>query len=163
MKNDNKKTEEMPLKKKRKKREDKPHYVNAKDFEDALTKYYEDDVITDYLADCIQRIAYGLSHAPNFMNYSYISDMVGDAIVKMYQAILHKKFKLNKGFSPFGYFTTIAYHAFICRIKKEKKHHQVVEEYKERHFDLMLNDGEEFGSHRVYTKPNSIDLVDNFH
>ena len=54
---------------------------------------------------------------------SYISDMTGDAIVKMYQAILHKKFKLNKGFSPFGYFTTIAYHAFICRIKKEKKHH----------------------------------------
>jgi len=53
-------------------------------------------------------------------------------------------------------------HLFV-ELKKKKKHHQVVEEYKERHFDLMLNDGEEFGSHRVYTKPNSIDLVDNFH
>ena len=93
---------------------------------------------------------------------SYISDMTGDAIVKMYQAILHKKFKLNKGFSPFGYFTTIAYHAFICRIKKEKKHHEVVEEYKERNFDLMLNEGEEFGSHKVYTRPANIDYVDNY-
>ena len=83
--------------------------------------------------------------------------MIGDAVLKMYQAVLHKKFKLNKGFSPFGYFTTIAYHAFICRIKKEKKHHEVVEEYKERNFDLMLNDGEDYASHRIYSKPPPID------
>jgi DNA-directed RNA polymerase specialized sigma24 family protein len=148
--------------KKRVKSEDKPHYVNAKDFEDAIVKYYGDDVITEYLADCIQKIAYGLSHAPNFANYSYISDMTGDAILKMYQAILHKKFKINQGYSPFGYFTTIAYHAFICRIKKEKKHHEAIEEYKERHFDLLVNDGEDFSSHKVYTRPSPIDKIDNY-
>jgi DNA-directed RNA polymerase specialized sigma24 family protein len=148
--------------KKRAKETEKPYYVNPKDFENAIIQYYEDDKITDYLANCIQRIAQGLSHASNFINYSYSSDMVGDAILKMYQAILHKKFKLNKGFSPFGYFTTIAYHAFICRIKKEKKHHDALEEYKERHFDLLLNENEDFMSHKVYTRPSSIDKVDNF-
>jgi DNA-directed RNA polymerase specialized sigma24 family protein len=153
---------EIKVKRKRKKAEDKPHYVNARDFEDALVKYYDDDKITNYLGDAIQKIASGLSYAPNFINYSFKEDMVGDAVLKMYQAILHKKFKLNKGFSPFGYFTTIAYHAFICRIKKEKKHHEVIEEYKERNFDLMLNESDEFGSHRVYTRPSSIDKVDNY-
>lgn len=151
------KEEEQKPKRKRRKAEDKPHYVNAKEFEDALTQYYADDKITNYLGESIQKIAHGLSYAPNFINYSYKEDMVGDAILKMYQAVLHKKFKLNKGFSPFGYFTTIAYHAFICRIKKEKKHHEVVEEYKERNFDLMINDGEDYASHRIYSKPPSID------
>jgi len=156
------KDNEKPVKKKRKKAEEKPHYVNAKEFEDALIKYYDDGVITNYLGESIQKIAVGLSYAGNFINYTYKEDMIGDAVLKMYQAILHKKFKLNKGFSPFGYFTTIAYHAFICRIKKEKKYHEVVEEYKERNFDLMLNDGEEFGSHKVYSRPTPIDKVDNY-
>ena len=156
------KDKELKVKKKRKKAEDKPHYVNAKEFEDALTKYYADDKISNYLGESIQRIANGLSYAPNFINYSFKEDMVGDAVLKMYQAILHKKFKLNQGFSPFGYFTTIAYHAFICRIKKEKKHHEVIEEYKERNFDLMMNDSDEFNSSKVYTRPASIDKVDNY-
>jgi DNA-directed RNA polymerase specialized sigma24 family protein len=156
------KDKELKVKKKRKKAEDKPHYVNAKEFEDALTKYYDDDKISNYLGESIQRIANGLSYAPNFINYSFKEDMVGDAVLKMYQAILHKKFKLNQGFSPFGYFTTIAYHAFICRIKKEKKHHEVIEEYKERNFDLMMNDSDEFNSSKVYTRPASIDKVDNY-
>jgi hypothetical protein len=142
---------------KRRKAEDKPHYVNAKDFEAALVQYYDDDKITNYLGESIQKIAHGLSFRPNFINYSFKDEMVGDAILKMYQAVLHKKFKLNKGFSPFGYFTTIAFHAFICRIKKEKKHHEVVEEYKARFFDSMLNEGEDFPSHKVYTKPAPID------
>jgi hypothetical protein len=156
------KDNDKPVKRKRKKAEDKPHYVNAKDFEDALIKYYDDGIITNYLGDSIQKIAQGLSYAGNFINYSYKEDMVGDAVLKMYQAILHKKFKLNQGFSPFGYFTTIAYHAFICRIKKEKKHHEVVEEYKERNFDIMMNDSEEYGSHKVYTRPAPIDKIDNY-
>ena len=156
------KDKEIKIVKKRKKAEDKPHYVNSREFEDALTKYYDDDNITNYLGESIQRIANGLSYAPNFINYSFKEDMVGDAILKMYQAILHKKFKLNHGFSPFGYFTTIAYHAFICRIKKEKKHHEVVEEYKERNYDLLMNESDEFSSSKVYTRPSSIDKVDNY-
>ena len=90
------KDNDKPVKRKRKKAEDKPHYVNAREFEDALIKYYDDNIITNYLGDSIQKIAQGLSYAGNFINYSYKEDMVGDAVLKMYQAILHKKFKLNQ-------------------------------------------------------------------
>lgn len=69
---------------------------------------------------------------------SYKDDMVGDAIVKMFSALKNKKFRLDSGFSPFSYFTTIAFHAFINRIKKEKKYHEAVNEYKEKvYIDTM--------------------------
>jgi len=91
------------------------------------------------LAESVVKIANGLSYAPNFINYSYKDDMIGDAIVKMFSALKNKKFRLNTGFSPFSYFTTIAFHAFINRIKKEKKYQNSINEFREKtYFDLML-------------------------
>lgn len=131
---------------------EKPHYVNSKQFEEEIRRYYKTDNMTEYLADAIKRIAYGLSFAPNFINYSYRDEMMGDALVKMYQALKYKKFKLDHGFSPFSYFTTIAFHAFISRIKKEKKHHQLVADYRERNYDSLINRDEEETGIRVCTK-----------
>lgn len=135
---------------------EKPHYVNSKQFEDEIRKYYKTNNLTDYLADAIKRIAYGLSFAPNFINYSYRDEMMGDAIVKMYQALKYKKFKLDHGFSPFSYFTTIAFHAFISRIKKEKKHHQIIADYRERNYDSLINKDEEETGVRVCTKEHGV-------
>ena len=149
--------EEPKKLKKRKSLEEKEHYVNGREFEDAITEFYSTNKITDYLGNSIRKIACGLSYAPNFINYSFKEDMIGDAVVKMYQALKHKKFKLNHGFSPFSYFTTIAFHAFISRIKKEKKHHQVLEDYKERQYNSLINSDEEMKSHKIYTKPKSYD------
>ena len=39
------------------------------------------------LADSLNKIATGLSYAPNFINYSYKDEMVGDAILKMFSAL----------------------------------------------------------------------------
>ena len=134
-----------------KKAKDKPHYVNAKEFEEEIKKYYDTGKITIKLGESLNKIAKGLSYAPNFINYTYKEDMMGDAIVKMFSALRNKKFKLNSGFSPFSYFTTIAFHAFINRIKKEKKHTEMVNEYKDRVYtDLMSADSE----YNIYTKPN---------
>jgi len=135
---------------------EKPHYVNSKQFEDEIRKYYKSNVLTDYLADAIRRIAYGLSFAPNFINYSYRDEMMGDAIVKMYQALKYKKFKLDHGFSPFSYFTTIAFHAFISRIKKEKKHHQIIADFRERNYDSLINRDEEETGIRVCSKDHGV-------
>jgi hypothetical protein len=133
------------------------HYVNCREFEDGIREFYKTDKITNYLGESIRKIAQGLSYAGNFINYSFKEDMVGDAVLKMYQALKYKKFKLDHGFSPFSYFTTIAFHAFISRIKKEKKHHQVIEDYKERQYSLLINSDEDMRSHRVYTKPGNVD------
>ena len=148
-----------PVKRKKKKStSEKEHYVNGREFEDAIKQYYSSDKMTQYLGDSIRKIACGLSYAPNFINYSYKDDMIGDAVLKMYQALKHKKFKLDLGFSPFSYFTTIAFHAFISRIKKEKKHHQIIEDYKESQYNLLINSDEDMKSHRVYTKPGNFDI-----
>ena len=142
---------------------EKPHYVNSKEFEDAISIYYKTDNITEYLADAIRRIAYGLSFAPNFINYSYRDEMIGDAVVKMYQALKYKKFKLNKGFSPFSYFTTIAFHAFISRIKKEKKQRQLITDYRERNYNELINKDEEHTGIRVNTKDYSGEMDNSLH
>lgn len=126
----------------RAKKKDKPaHYVNAKEFTQDITTYYESgtDDIGNKLGESIYKIATGLSYAPNFINYSYKDDMIGDAIVKMFSALQSKKFKLESGNNPFSYFTTIAFHAFINRIKKEKKQREVVAEYQEMVYDEVLN------------------------
>ena len=87
--------EEPKKRKKKKSASDKEHYVNGREFEDAIKAYYSSDKITAYLGDSVRKIAVGLSFAPNFINYSFKDDMVGDAVLKMYQALKHKKFKID--------------------------------------------------------------------
>jgi hypothetical protein len=149
--------------KKKLKPSEKPHYVNSKQFEDEIRTYYNTENMTNYLADAIRRIAYGLSFAPNFINYSYRDEMIGDACVKMYQALKYKKFKLDKGFSPFSYFTTIAFHAFISRIKKEKKHHQLIADYRERNYDSLLNRDEDNTGIRVHSDPGPGNMDNSYY
>jgi len=134
---------------------EKVHYVNGREFEEEIRVYYNTDHISIKLGESITKIAQGLSYAPNFINYSYKDDMIGDALVKMVSALKNKKFKLDSGFSPFSYFTTIAFHAFINRIKKEKKHHETITNYKDRVYtDLMTShDGET--SYHIYVDPSS--------
>jgi hypothetical protein len=138
-------------KRRRKKSKDKnkeKYYVNAKDFLAQITEYY--DTPTDenerLLGTSICKIASGLSYAPNFINYSYKDDMIGDAIVKMFTALKNKKFNIDSGYNPFSYFTTIAFHAFINRIKKEKKHHEIVQQYQESIYDQLLDANEAVGT-----------------
>lgn len=85
---------------------------------------------------------------------SYRDEMVGDAIVKMMTALKHKKFTLDSGYSPFSYFTTIAFHAFINRIKKEKKHHETLQEYKEKMYTDKMIEGMEQTGTRIYVDPD---------
>ena len=123
-------------------KEKKPHYVNSKEFTQDIVEYYSSggDEISEKLGESIFKIATGLSYAPNFINYSYKDDMVGDAIVKMFSALKSKKFNIDSGNNPFSYFTTIAFHAFINRIKKEKKQRQVVSDYQEMVYEELASE-----------------------
>lgn len=124
------------------KKEKKPHYVNSKEFTEDIKSYYGSgsNEIGEKLGESIFKIAKGLSYAPNFINYSYKDDMVGDAIVKMFSALQSKKFNIDSGNNPFSYFTTIAFHAFINRIKKEKKQRQVVNDYQEMVYEELASE-----------------------
>ena len=126
------------------------HYVNPEELKNAIEQYYLTDNCTDYLCECINKIAQGLSFSPSFINYSYKDDMVGDAVVKMFSALKRKKFDIKSETSPFSYFTTIAFHAFINRIKKEKKHHEAVTAYRDSKYEELLTSGEI----NIYVKPS---------
>lgn len=139
-------------KKAKSKKEKKPYYIQPKEFRDSLQKYYDTDNLTDDLAENIKKIAYGLSYNGSFINYTYKDDMIGDALIKMYSALKNKKFNFETGSNPFSYFTTIAYHAFINRIKKEKKHHAAIMSYREQMYDEYMSDPENTHGH-VYVKP----------
>ena len=133
-----------PAKKKRKKSSAKKaaYYVNPKEFLEEIKEYYKTEIIPDHLADCLNKIANGLSYAPNFINYSYKDEMIGDAVVKMIAAVKNKKFRIDSPSNPFSYFTTIAYHAFINRIKKEKKYRETISDYQEQIYGTLSKDEE---------------------
>lgn len=147
-----------PLKPKKEKKEN-VHYVSGKLLLQQIREYYafdEEEKIPEELGVNIYKIAKGLSFAPNFINYSYKDDMIGDAIVKMFSALQQHKFRVDSGFNPFSYFTTIAYHAFINRIKKEKKHREVLTEYQESVYDELIgSDLDDSNQQPDYTNPYS--------
>ena len=70
---------------------DKPHYVNNRDFSNAVFEYCKDamrckeeglakPIVTTYIATCFLRIAEGLSHKSNFVRYTYREEIVMDAV-----------------------------------------------------------------------------------
>jgi len=144
-------------------KKEKEHYVNRAEFEEELKRYYDTDIMTDDLCIKIEKIAKGLSYSPSFINYSYREDFISDAVIRMYIALRDKKFSFETGSSPFSYFTTIAFNEFVSRIKKEKRQHEAVANYRERVYEDMMTDPNIMGSGHVYVKPNHLedDFEDN--
>jgi len=116
-------------------KKNKEFYVKPAEFHDAIVIYYglPDGDIPHILGDMIQKIATKISFLPNFIKYSYKEEMIGDAVVRMISALKRKKYTLEKG-NPFSYFTKIAIHAFISRIKKEKQNQTALKEYQEEQY-----------------------------
>lgn len=104
----------------------KPHYVDNKEFLQAMIAWKESCEgidervpVTDYIGECFLKIATHLSYRPNFINYTYRDEMIADGIENCLQYV--KNFNAEKSRNPFAYFTQIIYYAFLRRIQKEKK------------------------------------------
>ena len=106
------------------------HYINNADFLKALVEYKEKSAenkklkkepppIPNYIGECFMKIAEGLSHKPNFINYTYRDEMISDGIENCLQYF--NNFDPSKSKNPFAYFTQVIYFAFLRRIQKEKK------------------------------------------
>ena len=106
------------------------HYINNPDFLaalgdyktkciDAKSKGKDDPPIPNYIGECFMKIAEGLSHKPNFINYTYRDEMISDGIENC--LMYFRNFNPDKSNNPFAYFTQIIYYAFLRRIQKEKK------------------------------------------
>lgn len=114
---------------------ERPHYVNNRDFSNAVVEYVTEaneaieagkdvPVVPNYIAECFLKICEGLSRKSNFVRYSYREEMVMDAVENCLKAI--KNYNVENATrsgkpNAFGYFTQIAWFAFIRRIQREKK------------------------------------------
>ena len=129
------------------------HYVDNKVFLQAMKEWKEKceeaeqmgeekPRVSNYIGECFLKIANGLSHKPNFMNYTFKDDMVSDGIENCLQYI--HNFTPEKSKNPFAYFTQIIYYAFIRRIQREKKQthvkHRLIEKVDYRAFVTMEGD-----------------------
>lgn len=137
------------------------YYISPKEFKESLKRFYDSDVLTDDLAENVKKIAYGLSFNSNFINYTYKDDMIGDALIKMYSALSRKKYSFDTESNPFSYFTTIAFNAFINRIKKEKRHHEAEKNYREKVYEDIMTDPDSGGGY-IYVKPILDDDDDSY-
>jgi hypothetical protein len=138
------------------------HYVNNADFLQALIEYRklveqakelgkEKPIVSNYIGECILKIATHLSYKPNFINYSYRDDMILDGVENCIQYI--DNFDPSKSNNPFAYFTQIIYYAFLRRIAKEKKQSYIkgkmIQDMPFEAFELQdQDDGGEF--HNAY-------------
>ena len=106
------------------------HYVNNKEFLEALVVFKakcaaakeageKRPQISNYIGECFLKIATHLSYKPNFVNYMFREDMICDGIENCVQYI--ENFNPEKSKNPFAYFTQIIYYAFLRRIQKEKR------------------------------------------
>ena len=75
--------------------------------------------VSEYIGECFLKIAEHLAFKPNFMNYAYKEEMIGDGIENC--LMYAHNFDPTKSKNPFSYFTQIIYYAFLRRIEKEKK------------------------------------------
>ena len=131
----------------------KPHYVDNKLFFAEMEKWKSeiaesdevDDLppkVTEYMGECFYKIATHLSYRPNFINYTYREEMIGDGIENCIRYA--KNFNPDKSKNPFAYFTQIIYYAFIRRIQKEKKQthvkHKMIEKQEYVPFITMEGD-----------------------
>jgi hypothetical protein len=131
-----------------KKKQKNAHYVNNKDFYQALVDYKKScnqakelgmskPIVPRYLGDCFLKIATHLSYRPNFCNYQFRDDMISDAVENQLTYIHnfdpdYVNPKTGGKMNPFAYFTQICYYAFLRRIGREKKQMEIKEKILEK-------------------------------
>ena len=109
-------------------------YVSNKDFFAAILERKElmktadeegNDVpqISNYLGECILKIANNLANKGNFNGYSFKDEMICDGIENCIKYF--DKFDPAKSSNPFSYYTQIIYFAYLRRIAKEKQQYQL--------------------------------------
>lgn len=146
----------------------KKHYVNNKDFLDAVVAYKEllkeksDARVPHYVGECIMKICERLSTNRNFIGYSFRDEMISDGIENCIASV--HLFNPEKTNNPFAYFTQIAWNAFLRRIMKEKKEQYI--KHKNMQNTFMDIDSMSYGDSggQIHARNNDIsnDIIGNF-
>lgn len=146
---------------------EKPHYVNNKEFSQAVVDYCtkakeakskgeRTPIVPNYIAGCFLKITEGLSHKSNFVRYTYREEMVMDAVENCLKAIENYDVDVaTRTGNPnaFAYFTQISWYAFLRRIQREKKQQDIKLKYmSEADIENFIENGNE-NSHADESQP----------
>lgn len=153
------------------KKKSNKRYINGVDFHNKLVWFYnkkELDPLTpipDFIGMCLRHIANNLASKVNFSSYSFKEEMVGDAIVKMMEAVVEEKYDASISQNPFAYFTQITWNSFLQRIAKEKKESYIVHKNMDNMFlneDLHGDDEDYRQINNLLTEENHNNIIDSF-
>jgi len=134
------------------------HYINGRDFYDALVEYKDEVAVAEaadsekpriprYVGECFLKMCTKLATRGNFSQYTYREEMVLDAIENCVNVVDSFDPLKTKAANAFGYFNKIAWNAFIRRIAKEKK--QNYTKHKNMQRMLMGHDGSEIKNNEL--------------
>lgn len=142
------------------------HYVNNKDFYAAMKarrELYNEWVangkigkkpqISDYIGECIMKIAQNLASKYQFTNYRFKDEMILDAIEHCLRYI--DSFDPEKTQNPFSYYTQTCYFQFLSRIRTEKIQQYV--KYKSTLSSAILGDAAEMNEYASLDSEHSLD------
>lgn len=119
-------------------KKNKNHYIDNKKFFQEMVEWKKKvneaheqgdptPPVSDYIGLCFYEIAQNLAKKPNFVNYPFKEDMIGDGIENC--LMYCSNFDPEKSNNPFSYFTQIIYYAFLRKIAKEKKQNYIKYKY----------------------------------
>lgn len=105
-------------------------YVNKSEFYEAMLerslsvlKADSDGVerprVSEYIGECITKICKGLGNRYNFRNYTFVEEMISDAILICLKRV--DSFNPTSSANPYAYFTQVAFWEMVKRIKDEKR------------------------------------------
>jgi hypothetical protein len=118
----------------------------------------------DFIGECILKIANHLAFKPNFYNYTFKEEMIGDAVENAIQYL--ENFDPKKSKNPFAYFTQIMMFAFFRRITKEEKHAYIKQKSLESAIDFFStqggDDGEYANTYIKFIRDIKNDVITNF-
>lgn len=110
------------------------HYINNKKFFEEMVKRKEMVLaadaegierprISEYIGECILKLAQKVSNRPEFRGYTYKDEMEADAMMICVKYL--DSFDPEKSKYPFGYFTRVVMNAFWHRLKMENRERYV--------------------------------------
>jgi hypothetical protein len=97
------------------------HRTNCKNAVDAGR---EPPRISNYIGECILKIAEKLASTASFSMYSFKDEMISDAYENCF--LYFDDFDEKRYSNPFAYFTQVTYFAFCRRIYKEEKYRYTI-------------------------------------
>lgn len=122
-------------------------YVDTKELHKALVEYKTKvdaakangeplPGVSNYIGLCIYKIAENTAKRSEFNGYTFVDEMVADAVENCLRYIHNFDPKYP---NPFGYISRIVWNAFITRIKTEKKNTAI--KFKSMEKMMIFNEG----------------------